>query len=167
MFLPGLRNILNILIFAFLGIFLLTGILFWKLTTGPISLTFLTPYFEKVLNEALNNTLEVELDETVLVWGGWKNNIDIRLRGTKAIDVMGKIVAQIPELAVTLSPIALVEGKLSPQSISVFDLRLNILRNSSGKIEIGPVNYLRESDGLISKELNLFRGLIGDLFRLI
>ena len=47
MFLPGLRNILNILIFTFLGIFLLTGILFWKLTTGPISLTFLTPYFEK------------------------------------------------------------------------------------------------------------------------
>ena len=163
MFLPGLRNILNILIFAFLGIFLLTGILFWKLTTGPISLTFLTPYFEKVLNEALNNKLEVELDETVLVWGGWENNIDIRLRGTKAIDVMGKIVAQIPELAVTLSPIALVEGKLAPQSISIFDLRLNILRNSSGKIEVGPVNYNKESDGLISKELNLFEGLIGDL----
>ena len=163
LFLSGLRNILNVLLFTFLGVFLLASIFFWKLTTGPISLTFLSPYFESVLNEALNNKLEVKLDKTVLVWGGWENNIDIRLRGTKVVDAMGEVLAQIPELAVSISPIALVEGKLAPQSISIFDLRLNILRNSSGKIEIGPVNYSEESDGLVNKKLNFFEGLIGDL----
>jgi len=108
----------------------------WKLATGPISLSFLTPYFESALKVS-DNSFEIKLEDTILTWFGQDKDFGIKLRGAKAIASDGKIIAKIPELAVSLSGAALLQGKLAPSTISIFGPSVNVFRTQLGKLELG------------------------------
>ncbi|MDP7601773.1 MAG: DUF3971 domain-containing protein, partial [Rhodospirillales bacterium] len=119
-----------------LGFAVFVGVLVWRLSTGPISLAFLTPYFESALKTA-ESRVDIKLEDTILTWAGWDQSLDIRLRGAKAIGPDGKVLAEIPELAVSLSGSALMKGELAPRSLTIFGPSLNIIRSETGKLGLG------------------------------
>ncbi len=117
------------------GLAIAFGFLAWRLTAGPISLAFLSPYFESALKSG-DGGFAVKLDDTILTWSGETNTLEIRVQGAKAIGESGTVVAEIPDLSVTLSGGALLQGKLAPRSISIRNPALNLTRQIHGGIEL-------------------------------
>ncbi len=118
-----------------IGLAIAFGFLAWRLTAGPISLAFLSPYFESALKSD-DGAFAVKLDDTILTWSGEANTLEIRVRGAKAIREAGTVIAEIPDLSVTLSGGALLQGKLAPRSISIRNPALNLTRQIHGGIEL-------------------------------
>ncbi len=153
------RSIVQLIGILGLGFAVFVGVLVWRLTTGPISLGFLTPYFETAL-KAENSQVDIKLEDTILTWAGWDQSLDIRLRGAKAFGPDGKVLAEIPELAVSLSGSALMKGELAPRSLTIFGPSLNIIRTEAGKLELGLADVSSSSS---ASPQDISRQIIGEL----
>jgi len=138
------------------GLAVLFGVLVWKLAAGPISLSFLTPYFESAL-KAPDNSFEIKLEDTILTWFGRDKDFGIKLIGAKAIASDDTVIAKVPELAVSLSGTALLQGKLAPSTISIFGPSLNIIRTELGKLELG----IAQSNGSFGSFYSAKQGFAG------
>ncbi len=103
----------------------------WQLSSGPISLGFLSPYIEKAINSG-QRSFKLAMDDTILTWAGWDRTLDIRVLGVKVLRQDGSLVGSVPEVSFSLSGRALVGGLLAPQSIELFGPRLRISRGLSG-----------------------------------
>ena len=135
MIIHTLRGFMQLIGALAVGLAIAFGFLAWRLTAGPISLAFLSPYFESALKSG-DGAFEVKLDDTIATWSGETNTLEIRVRGAKAIAESGTVIAEIPDLSVTLSGGALLQGKLAPRSISIRDPALNLTRQIHGGIEL-------------------------------
>jgi hypothetical protein len=134
----------------------------WRLSTGPISIAFLSPYLESALKTS-GSEFDFKLEDTVLTWPGWGQSFDIRLIGARAIAVDGTVVASIPELAVSLSGAALIKGRLAPQSLTIFGPSLNVVRTEAGKLELG-LNHFSETSASASPSTQGIMGrIVGEL----
>ena len=108
----------------------------WRLSSGPVSLAFLSPYIEDALN-ADRQAFRIRLDDTILTWAGWERTLDIRALNVRAIGPDGRLIASAPELSLSLSTRALMRGMLAPASIDVFRPKLRLLRHRDGRFQIG------------------------------
>jgi len=109
---------------------------FWRLSSGPLSIAYFTPYFESALSEE-GGDLRIRLDDTILTWAEVGRTLDIRLIGAKAIGANGNIIAEIPELSVSLSAAALLQGRFAPRTLSISGPSLKILREEDGNLDFG------------------------------
>ena len=71
---------LKIFIHVLAGLFGISAILFgvaaWRLSTGPVSIAFLSPYIEDAFG-ADDLSYRLKFDDTVLIWNGWGDGLDI------------------------------------------------------------------------------------------
>lgn len=97
----------------------------WRLSLGPVSLAFLTPVAEDLVN-GWHRPVQVRLGDAVVVWEGWQRAIDLRFIDVQAIDAGGKAIARVPALSVSLSARALSHGLIAPRAVRLYspDLRL-------------------------------------------
>ncbi|MBL6941057.1 MAG: hypothetical protein ISR53_02755, partial [Rhodospirillales bacterium] len=108
----------------------------WKLSSGPISLAFLTPYIESTL-ATFHKSLRIHLDDTILTWAGWERTLDIRVLNVRVLGEDDSLVASIPELSLSLSAKALIKGMVAPKSIEMFRPSLKVERHRDGTMEVG------------------------------
>ena len=118
-----------------LGLVIAGGILAWRLASGPISLAFLTPYFETALSSE-SGAFKTVFKDTILTWVTTKRAIDIQLVDTQVLGRQGELLAEIPELSVSLSAPALMRGRLAPKSLSIDGLRIALIRKIDGTISL-------------------------------
>ena len=117
------------------GMAIVLVLLAWRLSSGPISLAFLSPYIEDALG-AQDGSFRVSVEDTILTWAGWERTLDIRLLGARAIGRDGNPIATVPELSMSLSAGALIHGKLAPRSVELFRPSLALVRRADGRIAI-------------------------------
>ncbi len=113
------------------GLAIMLMVAAWQLSSGPISLGFLSPYIEKAVN-AGQRTFKLSMDDTILTWAGWDHTLDVRVLGVKVLRQDGMLIGSVPEVSFSLSGRALVGGLLAPQSIELFGPRLRISRGQGG-----------------------------------
>ena len=113
------------------GLAIMLMVAAWQLSTGPISLGFLSPYIEKAVNSG-QRTFKLSMDDTILTWAGWDRTLDFRVLGVKVLRQDGVLIGSVPEVSFSLSGRALVGGLLAPQSIELFGPRLRISRGQGG-----------------------------------
>ncbi len=118
------------------GIAVLVGVAAWRLSAGPVTLSFLNPYIVEALSPD-NGAFRVEIEDTVLTWKGWDRTFDIRARGVRAIGEGEIELARVPEIAVSLSVGALTRGLVAPTQLEIMGARLRVLRDADGGIEFG------------------------------
>ena len=111
------------------------GVLAWRLASGPISLAFLMPYFETALSSE-SGAFKTVFKDTILTWVTTKRAIDIQLVETQVLGRQGDLLAEIPELSVSLSAPALMRGRLAPKSLSIDGLRISLIRRIDGTISL-------------------------------
>ncbi len=136
MFRKSIRLIIQLLGGLGAGLAIMVVIAAWQLSSGPISLAFLSPYIESTLGR-LHKSFRLRLDDTILTWAGWERTLDIRVLNVRAYDASDSLIAVIPELSLSLSARALVQGVIAPQSIELFRPRLRVLRHPDGSVEVG------------------------------
>jgi len=108
----------------------------WLISAGPVSLSFLTPYFENALSADASG-YRVEYEDTVLTWEGWERNLDLRAKDVRIVDQEGDVIARAPEISLTLSANALIRGVVAPTYIELLRPQLRVVRTEDGRILFG------------------------------
>ena len=132
----SLRITLEIAAGIIAGLAILIGIGFWRLSAGPISLSFLTPAVQNALNQ-VDSQFDIEVEDTVLSWGGWDRAIDILIRNVTLRQNGNQPMAVLPELSIGLSIEALGRGVIAPTSLEVFSPEIRVRRYADGRFSLG------------------------------
>lgn len=135
------------------GFAILVLVLAWRLSSGPISLTFLTPYAENALN-SFHPELRFRFGDTVLTWGGWDRTLDLRIQAVRVFEKTGGVIANVPEVSFSLSAQALLHGMIAPRSIELFGPRLFLARRDDGRLVIALGEGQSESQDLLQRLLD-------------
>lgn len=117
------------------GVVVIAAVAAWRLSAGPISLDFLSPYIEHALS-APDRSFTLKLDRTVLAWAGWSRTLNLRAEGVHAFDSRGQPLASFPEIALNLSARGLLHGMIAPTSLEVIGARVHLRRDSSGRFNL-------------------------------
>ena len=118
------------------GLAIMLMVVAWQLSSGPISLGFLSPYIEAAVNSGQRN-FTLKMKDTILTWAGWDRTLDIRVLDVRMIGPGGALIGQIPEVSFSLSAKALLSGIFAPRRLELFGPRLRVRRAYDGSIDIG------------------------------
>lgn len=132
------------------GILVVLGLLVagsaWRLSQGPLSIQFLLPYAEDLLQRQ-DTRFHAELDDLILTWAGWERALDVRALGVRLLEKDAvRPAARIREVSVTLSVRALAEGKITPTSLEIIRPRIRLIRDEAGAIMVDMGNVTAQSD---------------------
>ena len=122
-----------------LGVGLLVAVLLvaWRLASGPVSIGFLTPYIESALAEVHKGSVKLAVDDTILTWAGWERTLDIRIVNLRTSLPSGEEIATVPEVSISLSAQALMQGAIAPRSVEFFGPRFRVVRHEGGHFALG------------------------------
>lgn len=115
------------------AIILLT--LAWLLSRGPVSLGFMAPYVGDLINGVLPD-VEAEFDDTILAWAGWERAVDLRVINLRIRADEGSVLAQIPEVAFSISTDALMRGVIAPARVELFGPTIYAIRETDGHLNL-------------------------------
>ena len=107
----------------------------WRLSSGPLSIGFLSPYIEEALQDD-DTPYRIEFADTILTWAGWERALDVRVVDMRIADAGGKPLVTAPEVSLGLSGAALLRGILAPSSIELIGPRLTLLRAEEGGLRL-------------------------------
>ncbi|WP_207477526.1 YhdP family protein [Arenibaculum pallidiluteum] len=111
----------------------LAGAAIWRLSQGPVAVGFLTPVIERALTGA---GLQVDIQDTLLSWGGGDSVLELRARGVRVVGTEGVEVASLPELGIGLDLRRLVTGTLAPTRLELVRPRIRAVRDEAGEIHL-------------------------------
>ncbi|MBL8659001.1 MAG: hypothetical protein JNM75_04510 [Rhodospirillales bacterium] len=114
----------------------------WRLSQGPVSLSWAVPTLEFLINRATPN-LHVEIADLVVSWTDWAEGLDVRFLNVAASTPDGAPIAHVPELSVALSSDALRDFRLAPTEIHLYRPLVNLIRRKDGTLEFA----LAEGEG--------------------
>ena len=114
---------------------ILFGLAAWRLSTGPLSLGFLSPYMQEAL-EGEDLPYRFEFEDTVLVWPGWGEALEVHLTDLRIADASGVTLAAVPAASLGLSGAALLSGSIAPTSIELIGLSLALVRDPDGRVHL-------------------------------
>ena len=149
-----LEGIGTLLLVAAVGFALLA----WRLSSGPISLSFLNPRITDALHLGADSGFRVVIKDTVLTWGGWDRTLDVRVTGSQVFDASNAEVVSIPEMSVGISAAALVRGMIAPTSLEIISPKFKLIRRADGTIGIDAQGTTSNPTG--SEELRQFLGIV-------
>ena len=129
--------LLDLLIGLVAVLVILAGVGAWRLSQGPVRLTFLMPYVAEEL-VTLPGAARLEIDDIILTWAGWDRALDIRLIGARiAARDSGRSVVSLPEVAVSFGVKALMRGRFALKSFDLICPQMTLIRSEEGRIELG------------------------------
>ena len=120
-------------LFAVLAV--LFGLAAWRLSSGPLSVGFLSPYIEESL-QGDDLAYRIGFEDTVLVWAGWSQPLEIQVTQVHIEDARGETLAQVPTASLGISGSALLRGVIAPTSIALHGLRLALVRDPDGQMRL-------------------------------
>ncbi|MBP5856952.1 AsmA-like C-terminal domain-containing protein [Marivibrio halodurans] len=127
------RLALEVLAFLVVGSLLLVGVAVWRLSSGPIALTFLTSTIEETLNQP-GADYRVEIGDTQLTWAGWDRVVDLIARDVRLLNAEGAEIAQLPRLSVGFSLVDIGSGTVRPTSVDLLDAEVVLIRRTDGSL---------------------------------
>lgn len=140
MIVPTARIVVKLTAVLFAALAIGAGTLAWRLSQGPLPLTFLTPYLAQALS-LVEKGYSVTVSDTRLVWDRDDGHVDVRVADLKLIGPEDQVVLSLPEAAVGLSVRALLVGQIAPTTIDLWGLNLLASRDSAGvlNLDIGQI----------------------------
>lgn len=148
------------------GMAILAVFLTIRLASGPMSVSFFTPYIVQAL-EPDDGSLSVTVEDTILTWDGRGRALQLRAVGVRLAGADGQVKARLPELTVGLSARALLRGRLEPTSFEVVGLHLVLTRDAEGAIQLTEAlpdaAVIPEPDAMGQEGADIFNKVVADL----
>lgn len=141
-----MRRVLGVATLLVLLAVLGVAALLVRLSRGPLSLDFLTPYVIEALEPA-DGSLHVSIGATELVWTDRWYDVDLNARDVSARDASGTTIASLDALAMELSVRALLRGLIAPRGVEITGPQLMVVRDEDGKIDFGLGKTAGEAGG--------------------
>jgi hypothetical protein len=136
------RRLLLVLVPVALLAALGAGALAWRLAQGPFPVPMLMRHIEAAANDGAAG-FRLEIEAASIAWEGWNSGaaapLYIRLERVRLRDAEGDLRADLPEVAVTLSPQGLLRGRLLPATIELRRPTLFLSREVDGSVRLGAI----------------------------
>ena len=127
---------LEILLGGVATVAVVVGLLIWRLSSGPVTLDFITPYLETAFSDS-DAGVNVRVTNTVLTWDKAEGDLDLRALDVNVRDQEGRPILSLPNVEVGFSLTALLFGTLAPTRIEVVGARITLLRKADGSFHFG------------------------------
>ena len=128
-FLYGLLSCLSVLVLS-------SGIGYWRISQGPLSLGFLSGPIERFVNSSLDG-MRLRVKDVVIERDPESNTVHLRLRRAQLEDQDGQMIARAPRAGVGLSGAALLSGEIRPTDLEFIGARVLIKRTIDGNFQLG------------------------------
>jgi hypothetical protein len=162
MILPAGKFILQIFGALTASMAMALAVFAWLLSSGPVSLGFLTPYLKEALTLGRAG-VQVEMDDTILTWAGWDRTLDVRAIGVRLLDTKGKAIARVPEISLGLSGAALMDGRVVPTTLDLLRPQVRLLRTKDGRFDLGLGSRIGSATG--DAAATFFEALLNPSFK--
>jgi hypothetical protein len=147
--------ILSILTLAAIGLVLATGLV-WRLSQGPVSISFMRESIVQGINRQLGN-LRADLGEAILEVDPETKIPSVRVLNVALKDEQGNVLASAPKAAVTLDLAAVLRGEVVARTLDLIGPRVVARRNLDGRFELGFDNTIAPSDSDVTVDLEAAR----------
>ncbi|MGE0754266.1 MAG: DUF3971 domain-containing protein, partial [Alphaproteobacteria bacterium] len=114
---------------------LFNTLLIW-VATGPRVLDEYTPYIEQSLS-SIDGSYHVKIGQTVLIWDGWRNPIDIKLRDVEVRNQAGAVFSEFPDVSLGIDLPSLLFGNVRPASLTIRKPTIRLHQQADYSIGIG------------------------------
>jgi len=123
---------------AFAGVLIvLAFLLIWRLSASPISSSFLTPYIESGIVNLVPGT-RVSIAHSLLTWDNTDRSITLHADGIKMEAGSDHApIADIPNLAIRVSVLGLLVGRLVPAALLIQNPHVSLERTKEGTLLFG------------------------------
>ena len=118
------------------GLAILAGAAVWRLSSGPVSLKFMTPLLEQAVNDEVED-YRIKIGETILTWAGWERAVDILTTDVQIFGDSTTPIVVLPEASVALSLRALLDGTIAATSVDVMAPAVVLSRDAAGTFSFG------------------------------
>ncbi|WP_417515353.1 AsmA-like C-terminal domain-containing protein [Minwuia sp.] len=131
----------------FASVAILAVVAGWRLSEGPLPVSFLTPYIQSGIT-GLPEGWTLDVGETFVDWEGEENNLLIRAKDVGFINENRQRVLSIPDVGFSIHGDALLRGQIEPRDIIARDVNLVLTRGEAGfwRLGIGRVAETRPRD---------------------
>lgn len=115
---------------------LLLGLGAFLLARGPVSLAFLSPQLEELLNQP-DAPYRLAFDDTILAWDGEARQLEVRVVDLKILTPEGRTVAGAPQMAIGVHGGALLRGRFALRSVELIAPKVWLVRREDGSVDLG------------------------------
>ncbi len=124
-------------VISVLAIFVIAlSFLYWKVSSGPVELAFLTPRIENAINVQLVGT-KTKIGRTVLEMDRDTGVPTIRFVNISLLDENGAVIARAPKAGLELDLTDWISGNIRPHTFDLYGAKINAIRNFDGGFELG------------------------------
>jgi len=113
---------------------LAAGLIYFRLSQGPVSVRFLVAPIERALNAEMHG-MRVDIADAVLKLSP-RGALEFRLEGMRISESDGDVIAMARSAAIELSTRALGTGRLVPSRITLIEPVVQIVRTEQGRLSI-------------------------------
>ncbi len=145
-----LKLVLHIAAATFGSLAIIFAVASWRLSSGPISLGFLSPYIEEAF-ESEDLSYRLEFEDTILTWAGWNRSLDILVTDAHVIGPEGETLASVPKIFLGLNALSLLKGQIAPTSVELLRPEVHLVRNSEGRLEFAFGSEFEEPDDAVNE----------------
>jgi len=117
-------------------VLVLSGLFAWRAMNGPVSLGFLAPQIESMINAGLTG-VKIRFDDSVIAWSEGRKLAHLQFVGVRIVDENEGVIARVPKANVTLSGPSLLQGKAAPTTVELVGVSANVVRRAEGGIQLG------------------------------
>lgn len=108
----------------------------WRLSQGPLAITFLTPTVQDTINASLSG-MQVQIGDVIIERDQDSGRPRFRLRDIRLRDADGNMIARAPRAAVEVNGRALLTGNVVPEELALIGPRIMARRLLDGTIQLG------------------------------
>ncbi len=129
------KIVAEIIIGALVMVFFLGLALVWRLSEGPITLSFITPYLEDSLSDP-GRGIDAKISDMSLAWDEDLRRPEFRAFGISLRDSEGVAILELPRADVRISLPLLLEGRIAVEQVDVIGISLSLARTAEGRVRL-------------------------------
>ena len=118
---------------------LIAAAFMYRLSQGPVALTFLTGTIQRAINNSLAG-YRVELADAIIELDGESRQPRLRLRNVVLMNGAGEPIARAPKAAIGINRMDALFGNLAPRQLELIGARILALRQVDGTFRLGFVD---------------------------
>ncbi len=134
------RRLTKIVAISLLSLLAVVGIVLgaflWRLSDGPVSISFLNERIRTEINKSLDG-LQVHLSDAVIERDRKTGMPHVRLRDVEVLDSTGAVIARAPRAAIGLDTSALLSASVVPRRLELIGPRILLKRSATGGFQLG------------------------------
>lgn len=115
---------------------ILAVVFMWRLSQGPLALSFLTAHVQQMMNANLTG-MRAEIGDVIIERDRDSGAPRFRLRDIRIADLAGNTIARAPRAAVNVNGRALLAGRVEPVELDLIGPRLVVRRQLDGTLHLG------------------------------